>query len=103
MRVPSELQVPSERPYEGTPEDLDGGGLETRRVKTSNGRITYRSESMAISMALGGWDVGLSPRADGLVEVRFAPLLIGHIDPETASFAAVRPGHGEAGQEDEKV
>jgi len=103
MRVPGELHVPSERLYEGTPDALDYGGMETRRVKESNGRICYRRESLLLSTALGGWDVGLSPRPDGLVEVRFARLLIGHINPQTSSFAAVRPDCREAGQKDEKV
>ncbi len=40
---------------------------------------------------LAGWDVGLLPLQDGTVEVWLAKLLIGHIDPSTASFKAMSP------------
>jgi transposase InsO family protein len=98
MRVPSEMYCRSPRAYEGTPPDIDYGGMETRKVQRRTGAISYRQERIMITTALGGWSVGLSPRADGLVEVRFSKLLLGHIDPETASFKAARPGRFEAGQ-----
>lgn len=91
MRVPSEVYRPSERVYEGTPEDLEYGNMEARKVHRL-GHVTYRGESYGISAALGGWSVGLAPRADGLVEVWFSRLLVGHIDVGTASFRAVQTG-----------
>ena len=90
MRVPAEVYRPSARTYTGTPEDLDYGGMETRRVKRKSGAIFYRNEKILISAALGGWSVGLSAREDGLVEVWFSKLLLGHLDPTTASFQAAR-------------
>lgn len=98
MRVPADLYVPSLRRYDGTPEAIDYGVMETRKVKPCNGRIVYGGEAMAVSTALGGWEVGLAPRADGLVEVWFANLLVGHIDPETSAFAAIKPDSHGAGQ-----
>ena len=93
-----EVYRPSARAYEGTPEDLDYGGMETRRVNRRNGQIVYGQEQIQISTAVGGWSVGLSAREDGLREVWFSRLLLGHLDPTTASFKAARSGGLEAGQ-----
>ena len=98
MRVPAEVYERSARRYEGTPTELDYGGMETRRVMTQSGVIGYRREKIMITSAIGGWSVGLSPLASGLVEVWFSKMLLGHIDPETASFKAAQLGRFEAGQ-----
>jgi len=98
MRVPAEVYQRSERVYEGTPTELDYGGMTTRRVQPKSGVISYRQEKIMITTALAGWTVGLKPQANGLVEVWFSNLLLGHIDPETSSFQAARPGRLEAGQ-----
>ncbi len=89
MRVPAEVYQPSERRYEGTPEDVDYGAMEARRVNRG-GCIKYRGAVYAISKALCGWSVGVSPREDDVVEVFFSKLLLGHIQPATESFAPVR-------------
>ena len=91
MRVPAEVYRRSERVYEGTPTEIDYGGRETRKVRQKS-EIGYRKERIMITSAIGGWTVGLSPQADGRVEVWFSRLLLGHIDPETASCQAARPG-----------
>lgn len=103
MRVPADLYVSSERKYEGTPDVIDYGGMDSRKVKPSNGQIVYRGEALTVSTALGGWEVGLAPRVDGLVEVWFGNLLIGHVDPRTSSFAAVRKDGDKAGKTETKV
>jgi transposase InsO family protein len=91
MATPSEIHRPSERRYEGTPEDLDYGALTTRRVG-SNGMISFRNESIRISESLAGWSVGLRPAAEGRIhEVYFAELLLGHIDPQVSAFFAAKP------------
>ena len=102
MRVPAELYRRSARTYAGTPADLDYGGMLTRKVNRTTGKIWYQHEEIPISMALGGWSVGLSPRADGLIEVWFSKLLLGHLEPTTASFQAARSGGLEAGQPNPK-
>ena len=98
MRVPAELYRRSARRYTGTPEDLDYGGMQTRKVNRTTGRIWYHHEEIPLSVAVGGWSVGLSPRADGLIEVWFSKLLLGHLEPTTASFQAARSGGLKAGQ-----
>jgi putative transposase len=89
MRVPAEVYEPSERPYEGTPEDVDYGAVESRRVN-SRGCASYQGTVYRISTALQGWSVAVKPIENGKVEVWFSKLLLGHIDPTSESFAAVR-------------
>jgi transposase InsO family protein len=98
MRVPAEVYERSGRAYEGTPTEIDYGGMETRKVRDKSGVIGYQQERIMITSAIGGWTVGLSPQANGLVEVWFSKLLLGHIDPESASFKAAQLGRLEAGQ-----
>jgi putative transposase len=86
MRTPAELYQRSERGYEGTPDDIEYGGMDCRKVNRQCGTICYGTERIFLSTAIGGWSVGLSPRQDGLVEVWFSKLLLGHIDPQTSSF-----------------
>jgi transposase InsO family protein len=89
MAVPAAIYHPSKRPYLGTPQRLDYGAMESRSVQAM-GTIRYQGEHVAISRALGGWNVGLAPQHNGLqVEVWFAKLLIGHIDPQTSSFLPI--------------
>ena len=75
---------------------LDYGGMETRKVHSVCGTIGFQSELIRLSTALGGWNVGLAEQSDGLVEVWFASLLLGHIDPATSSFRASVPARGAA-------
>ena len=96
MKRPAEVYVPSTRPYDGTPDLLDYGGMETRKVHSVCGTIGFQSELIRLSSSLGGWNVGLAEQADGLVEVWFASLLLGHIDPKTSSFRASIPAPGAA-------
>ncbi len=91
MRRPAEVYRPSDRLYEGTPDQLDYGSMETRKVTKETEMIHFRSEKIMLSSALGGWNVGLSEQADGQVDVWFASLLLGRIDPKTRSFLASVP------------
>jgi len=102
MKRPAEVYENSTRIWSGTPDDIDYGDMMTRRVHR-NGWIHFEGERIGLSVALGGWSVGLSPRPEGLLEVWFAELLVGHLDPETSSFSASRPGRAEAGQTETKV
>jgi putative transposase len=102
MKRPAEVYQNSTRIWSGTPDDIDYGDMTTRRVQKT-GTIRYEGEFIAISVALRGWSVGLSPRPDGLIEVWFAELLVGHLEPKTSSFSAVRPDRTEAGQTEMKV
>jgi len=91
MRSPAEVYRPSGRRYEGTPEDLDYGSLEKRRVSLA-GEISWKGQRVRISQTLAGWSVGLRPAARGRIyEVYFAELLLGHIDPEVSAFFEAKP------------
>lgn len=96
MKRPAEVYIPSARTYDGTPDQLDYGSMETRKVNASSGTIRFRSERIMLSTALSGWNVGLAEQADGQVEVWFASLLLGWIDPATSSFRASVPKRGAA-------
>ena len=102
MKTPAEVYERSPREYEGTPEDLEYGDSPKRKVHWRSGTIRYESGRYFISNAIGGWSVGIKPQSNGLVEVWFSRLLLGHIDPKTASFLAVRPDCQETGQPDNK-
>jgi transposase InsO family protein len=102
MKTPAEIYEPSPRPYQGMPEDLDYGGSDKRKVHRRSGLIRYGAGRFFISTAIGGWSVGMKPQKNGLVEVWFSRLLLGHIDPAAASFLAIRTDGQEAGQPEEK-
>jgi hypothetical protein len=57
----------------------------TRRVNHT-GTINWASEQLFVSSSLAGWSVGLKPVEHQQLEVWFARLLLGWIDPKTASF-----------------
>jgi transposase InsO family protein len=90
MKTPGEVYQPSPRRYAGTPEDLDYGGMATRRVHERHGCICHGNERIPISSALGGWSVGLCPCPDeDLQEVWFSRMLVGHLEEKTASFRPI--------------
>ena len=97
LKMPSEIYQKSSRRYEGTPEDIDYGGAQTRRVHHT-GEIRYEGHALFISEALVGWSVALIPRAqDNNIDLWFSRLHLGCLDMETLSFRAARPGSPEAG------
>jgi len=85
MKCPAELYRPSERKYEGTPQDLDYAQMCPRRVSTS-GAIKFEGQSLFLSSALAGWSVGLKPIAGDRLEVWFGRLLLGQVDVAASSF-----------------
>lgn len=91
MACPAEIYHPSERAYEGTPDELDYEGMETRRVNATTGAIKYRNERIPITRSLGGWDVGLGLREADRIEVWFSRLLLGYLHSDTLSFHAAEP------------
>jgi len=97
MKTPSEVYVKSTRPWKGTPETLDYEGMGKRRVNKI-GIIHYEGRSYFLSTALAGWDVGLQACAKGQVDVYFGRLLLGQIEPESASFIKTAAGQGAAAE-----
>jgi putative transposase len=88
MRPPAEIYTPSTKRWKGTPEEICYPGMAKRKVNATGG-IHYGPESFFISQALAGWHLGLSPRSDGHLEVYFSLLLLGRLEPQTASFVPV--------------
>lgn len=93
MKCPAEFYVNSARRYEGLPEALEYAGMESRRI-SSPGHLKWKDQTIFISRALAGWDVGLKPCGPERWEVYFARLRLGEIEPSTASFIAT-PWRGE--------
>jgi putative transposase len=79
MRCPAELYRPSERKYEGTPDELDYPQMCVRRVGAQGG-IKVDNQHFFLTTALAGWNVGLKPLAQDRLEVWFGRLLLGEID-----------------------
>ena len=85
LRCPAELYEPSQRKYEGTPQDLEYERMDSRRVGKW-GCIRWGKEPIFISTALAGWSVGLEPCVQGTYNIYFGRLLLGQLDHRTASF-----------------
>ena len=85
MKCPAELYQGSERKYEGTPEDLEYKGMESRKV-AKWGSISWGSRLIFISGALAGWSVGLERCKEGTYSVWFGRLLLGQLEERTLSF-----------------
>jgi putative transposase len=85
MRMPAELYTPSTRAWTGSPTQLSYPGMSTRSVHRT-GYIAYEGQRIFLSSALGGWDVGLKTANPATLEVYFAQLLLGQLEPQTAAF-----------------
>ena len=82
MKCPAEVYSKSERKYEGTPEDLEYKGMESRKV-AKWGSISWGSRWVFISGALAGWSIGLERCGQGKRNVWFGRLLlVGRADIE---------------------
>ena len=91
MRYPSEVYQKSKRKYQQV-EQLCYEKMASRRVRSS-GKISWNNQPLSISRSLAGWDVGLKHTAEGQIEVWFARLLLGWIEPDVPNFfrADIRP------------
>ena len=85
MRCPAELYRNSERRYSPTEVQLSYPGMATRLVD-KNGKLSWKDQRVFLTSSLAGWQVGLQGTEKGQLEVWFARLLLGHLDPLTASF-----------------
>lgn len=85
MKCPAEIYRNSERPYQGTPEDLMYPGMQSRRV-ANQGCISWSHQWVFLSCALTGWSVGLEPQAAGKWNVWFGRLLLGQLEEQTFAF-----------------
>lgn len=90
MRVPAEVYHKSKRRYEEGPVELEyPAGYQRRRVGRT-GAIKIDNCRVGISVAVGGWDVGLQPTRSAQYAVWFGPLYLGQVDLESRSFKAAR-------------
>ncbi len=85
MKMPTEIYVSSAQRWSGTPEQISYPGMSTRKVNAS-GKIKNEGEVVFVSQALAGWNVGLSTRKDGNMDMYFACLRLGCLELETAAF-----------------
>lgn len=86
MRTPAEVYCASSRKFAGTPKDLSYPAMESRKVG-EQGQIRWAGEPIFISTALAGWSVGLEPLSGSVQwNLWFGQLLLGQIEPATASF-----------------
>lgn len=88
MQFLCEVYEPSAPSYAGPPDQLVYPGLASRRVKQA-GTISDAGVPYFISTDLRGWDRGLTAVSEGRFEVRFADLVLGQIEPSSASFLPV--------------
>jgi hypothetical protein len=80
-----EIYKNSGRRYDGGVEELDYGHIATRRVN-KNGRINFCDQKLFFSSSLAGWSVGLKADDQERIEVWFAKILLGWIEPSSANF-----------------
>jgi hypothetical protein len=85
MRCPAELYRNSDRRYSPTEVQLSYPGMATRLVD-KNGKLSWKDQRVFLTSSLAGWQVGLQGTEKGQLEVWFARLLLGHLDPLNASF-----------------
>jgi transposase InsO family protein len=85
MEVPAKFYTPSAQRWSGTPQEIAYPGMQTRKVNAC-GFIVHQAQTIFVSKALAGWQVGLLSREDGDWEVYFSLLLLGRLESQTASF-----------------
>lgn len=88
MRVPAQLYTASPRVWSGSTPVLSYPGMTTRRVQR-RGQFIYENQPIFVSSALSGWDIGLRSTGTETLEVYFAQLLLGLLEPQTAAFIPV--------------
>ena len=103
MRTPGELYDASPRRYPGLPVALSYDQLCHTRQVSHTGKLKWQSDTFFISTALAGWNVGLKHAEDGLLDVYFANLLLGQLEPATHSFLRAASGSKEAGDTEQDV
>ena len=88
MRCPGELYHNSTRKYAAGVQELLYDDMIVRRVNDS-GCIRWKEHSIFISQSLSAWNIGLKSTQNQGIELWFAQLLLGHLDPTTLSFERI--------------
>lgn len=103
MKMPGEIYHNSTQRYEGLPQELSyealGAAAVAQRKIGPRGQLCWEHQQIFISNALAGWNVALCPvqDQDGLLDLYFASLLLGQVEPATHSFLRAPRGPKEAG------
>ena len=92
MKFPAELYRLSGQKFTGSPEDLTYPDMASRKVQCT-GAIGWAGAHYFISTALQGWSVGVQPVDDRFCNVWFGRLLLGQLEPATASFYPAQPAN----------
>lgn len=90
MRTPSQIYLPSQRPYQKAAEKILYPGIESRKVN-SIGNISFEGDDYFLTSALKSMHVGIRPMQGALFEVQFCSLILGHIERTTRSFRPILP------------
>ncbi len=90
MKFPVELYRSSDKKYTGAPADITYANMAVRKVQTT-GAIGWAGATYFISTALQGWSVGVQPTEGQRCNVWFGRLLLGQLEPATASFHPTQP------------
>jgi putative transposase len=89
MKVPSELYVPSPRPYRGLPE-LDYPFHDWTATVTTCGRICYKTRKVNLSQVFAGQDVGVRQVDEHVWLVTFMHYDLGYFDDETCRLEPIQ-------------
>lgn len=88
MRVPHEVYHRSSRPFDPAPVELVyPGNYLVRKVKRV-GTVKIHNTLVSVSVALGGFEVGLEPAASSSYALWFCRLCLGTLDLTTQKFQA---------------
>jgi transposase InsO family protein len=85
-QTPSDLYVPSTRPFKATPDKIEYPTGYAERTVNTGGQIRIENIRVFISSALRGCNVGLWKEDDHHIGVWFGKLRLGEINLETESF-----------------
>jgi transposase InsO family protein len=89
MRVPHEVYQRSSRPFDPAPVELKYRPEYLVRKVSHRGNVKIHKMPICVSMALGGFEVGLEPMKDQRLAVWFCNLCLGQIDLGVQKFQAV--------------
>jgi transposase InsO family protein len=92
MRVPRDFYQSSSRKFDPQPVKLTYPSEHLVRKVNNTGSVKIHKQSINVSLALRGYDIGLEPSEANRLGVWFGRLRLGAIDLETLKFQAIATG-----------
>ena len=86
MQVPREVYQKSSLRYEAGEKDLVYPAHYLARKVSQRGQVRIHNHCVHVSVALGGWHVGLEPVRGPRLAVWFSRLCLGTVDLEAGKF-----------------